>query len=320
MSDLAIIIPAYKDDFLRETLASIAAQSDKRFHLYIGDDCSPYDLKSIVAEFEDQIPITYRRFDTNLGGKDLVAQWERCIALSQSEKYIWLFSDDDVMDPDCVAAFYNVPDSIRNSCLIHFDINVIDGNSKLISSPLPYPEFMSAEEYLQGKLSGKLISYVVEFIFPREIYNIVSGFENFDLAWGSDFMTWLKMAVAGDGIYSLNCDNSKDKKCKINWRSSDRNISPDKSHDVMNRKLASLIENAAFIKKTVTENPKKFKNVRYSFNYAKFPIGEIKRNLSVFTHKDISKLIKLYQHKVGFITKSTLAYIYLQLSKLLSAR
>lgn len=105
---MAIVIPAYKITYLRETLESISRQTDKRFNLYIGDDCSPYDIESVVKEYENKIPLTYKRFDTNLGGKDLVAQWERCIEMTKDEEYIWLFSDDDTMDPECVASFYKV--------------------------------------------------------------------------------------------------------------------------------------------------------------------------------------------------------------------
>ena len=39
---LAIVIPAYKGRFLKETLDSIAVQAHKdEFVLYIGDDASP---------------------------------------------------------------------------------------------------------------------------------------------------------------------------------------------------------------------------------------------------------------------------------------
>ena len=51
MKQLAIIIPAYKETFLRKALESIASQTCKDFTLYIGDDCSPNDLKSIVSDF-----------------------------------------------------------------------------------------------------------------------------------------------------------------------------------------------------------------------------------------------------------------------------
>ena len=100
---LAIIIPAYKATFLPAALDSIAMQTCKDFTLYVGDDCSPEPIGSIVEQYRDKIDLVYQRFDTNLGSKDLVAQWERCIAMSRDEPYIWLFSDDDVMEPNCVA-------------------------------------------------------------------------------------------------------------------------------------------------------------------------------------------------------------------------
>lgn len=70
---LAIIIPAYKSKFLSEALDSIAAQTCKNFTLYIGDDCSPNNIKEIVEQYNDKINIVYQRFNSNLGSKDLVA-------------------------------------------------------------------------------------------------------------------------------------------------------------------------------------------------------------------------------------------------------
>ena len=51
-TQLAIVIPAYKAKFLPKTLDSIAAQTDKRFCVYIGDDCSPEDIGSIVEPYK----------------------------------------------------------------------------------------------------------------------------------------------------------------------------------------------------------------------------------------------------------------------------
>ena len=82
---LAIIIPAYKATFLPAALDSIAMQTCKNFTLYVGDDCSPEPINNIVEKYRDKIELVYQRFETNLGGKDLVAQWERCIAMSQDE-------------------------------------------------------------------------------------------------------------------------------------------------------------------------------------------------------------------------------------------
>lgn len=50
---LAIVIPAYKGRFLKETLDSIAVQAHKdEFVLYIGDDASPERLDKIVESYQ----------------------------------------------------------------------------------------------------------------------------------------------------------------------------------------------------------------------------------------------------------------------------
>ena len=58
---LAIVIPAYKSTFLKSTLESIARQTCKDFTVYIGDDCSPYNLECIVDDYKDQIDVVYKR-------------------------------------------------------------------------------------------------------------------------------------------------------------------------------------------------------------------------------------------------------------------
>lgn len=71
---LAIVIPAYKGRFLKETLDSIAVQAHKdEFVLYIGDDASPERLDKIVESYQNKVNLVYHRFSENMGGKDLVA-------------------------------------------------------------------------------------------------------------------------------------------------------------------------------------------------------------------------------------------------------
>lgn len=83
---IAIVIPAYKCRFLRQTLDSIVVQTCRSFTVYIGDDASPQNLKEIVSDYADKMNIVYRRFDTNLGGVDLPGHWDRCIALAKEPR------------------------------------------------------------------------------------------------------------------------------------------------------------------------------------------------------------------------------------------
>lgn len=301
---LAIIIPAYKKSFLKETLDSIAAQTCQDFTLYIGDDCSPYELWDIIKNYQDKIDIVYKRFDTNLGGKNLVSQWERCIAMSNNEPYIWLFSDDDIMDSQCVEYFLNLPQEIKNNYLIHFNVKILTKQTiNNISTETLFPKILTAKQYLDGKLFGLnhkyLNSYVVEFIFCRNLYINNKGFLNFDLAWGSDFLTWVKMAGNCKGIYSIKANNAY-----VHWRKSDENISPNKSHPIMKRKLNSLIENAVYIQKWLLQ-----KGYKPSFLYSKFFWGELNRNKQIFTLNEILSFYITYKHKIGYPIWATLALV-----------
>lgn len=65
---LAIVIPAYKGRFLKETLDSIAVQAHKdEFVLYIGDDASPERLDKIVESYQNKVNLVYHRFSENMG-------------------------------------------------------------------------------------------------------------------------------------------------------------------------------------------------------------------------------------------------------------
>lgn len=308
MNELAIILPAYKATFLRTALESIATQSNQEFTLYIGDDYSPHQLGEIVDEYRDKIDIVYQRFDTNMGGKDLVAQWERCIAMSQGEPYIWLFSDDDVMEPMCVESFLSLPKEIRDNYVVHFNIHQIDEKGSIEKTPPQFPFILSAKEYLDKKLfSPYLNSFVVEFVFPRWVYEKAGGFQNFDMAWGSDFITWLKFADACNGIYTIN-----DKDVKVRWRSSSENISPNKSHDIMVRKINAQINYTAYI-----ANYLKNKGYEVPFKYVRHVWGYLFRNTQYIKSKDIY-LIKLeYSKKIGFTYLGQMAYYLVRLKMLL---
>ena len=228
-NNLAIVIPAYKDTYLDKALDSIAKQTNHAFTVYIGDDASPYDLSSIVDEYQGLIDIVYERFDTNLGGSDLVAQWERCIALTQGELWIWLFSDDDVLDKNCVECFYRHIKTNVQDKLLHFNVNVIDGKGCIVSSTT-FPAKLDAFSFALFKLKGRLKSYVVEYIFRRDLYESIGGFQKYDLAWNADDATWIEMA-------KRDCITTISGAC-VNWRKSDLNISPNvKDVSVVKRKI-----------------------------------------------------------------------------------
>lgn len=107
----SFVLPAYKAAFLRESIDSILNQTYKDFELIIVNDAPPEDLTSIVNCYQDE-RIQYYVNEKNVGGTDLVAQWNHCITYAIGE-YLILASDDDVYHPDYLGKMevllYKVP-------------------------------------------------------------------------------------------------------------------------------------------------------------------------------------------------------------------
>jgi len=217
MNRLGIVIPAYKQEFLRKTLESIIHQTDQHFDLYVFDDCSPYELDSIIRPFADRCKL-YHRFDENMGGKNLVSHWNRCVKMVDNE-YIWLFSDDDIMSSNCVSKFYETLSVTDESYDVYrFNTIVINSNSIKVSQSSSHPYSQKVESFLVSRLSNRCRSYMPEYIFRRSCFaKNANSFVQFPLAWNSDDATWILFG-ANQGLKLI--DNAF-----VNWRYSGENIS-----------------------------------------------------------------------------------------------
>lgn len=229
MKQLAIVIPAYKIDFFESVMKSLASQTNKDFTVYVGIDASISDFESIINKYKGSFDVVFKRFEENLGGKDLVAQWNRCIELTRGEHWIWLFSDDDMMASDCVERFYQEIANGANYDIYHFDIDAIDEKDNVIFQCRRFPDVLSSIEFYKKKENDDIDSFVVEYIFSRAIYERTGGFQKFDLAWGTDIATWTKFSQE-QGIRNI-------KGGKVYWRKSYANITPNRHSEIAERKF-----------------------------------------------------------------------------------
>lgn len=229
-NNLAIVIPAYKINFFKDVMDSLCNQTCKDFNVYIGIDACDSDFESVICQYHSSLNIIYKRFDTNFGRKDLVAQWDRCIKLTHDEEWVMLFSDDDILDIRCVESFYKeLAANKKKYDLYHFNVDVIDENNNIKREPQPYPAVYDSTNFLKHKCSARIESFVVEYIFRRTTFDAVGGFERFDMAWGTDIATWAKIGRE-QGIKTISGS-------KVMWRESSVNITPDVTKARIVRKL-----------------------------------------------------------------------------------
>ena len=255
---LAIVIPYYKLTFFEVTLESLANQTDLRFKVYIGDDASSEDCSVLLERYKQRIDLVYHRFNSNLGSVSLTQQWERCIALTEDEKWFMLLGDDDILEHNLVEEFYNcINSSTKEIDLIRFNLRVIDQDGKLKSESFDHKIHETTEELLDQMLVMKETISASEFVFSRKIYEHNNGFMEYPLGWFSDYATWLVFSKS-NGIYYV-------KNSTVYWRLSTINISSVVSDvKTMQLKIKSLFLFMYFVQVNFNIDQKRLKQYTHS--------------------------------------------------------
>lgn len=196
---IAIIIPYYKRTFFEATLQSLAGQTDKRFKVYIGDDASPENPNGLLEKYQEKFDFTYHRFESNLGGKSLVKQWERCVVLTGDEEWVMILGDDDVLGENVVKEFYsNFNEISKTSDVVRFSSRKIDEEGKVVSDIYRHPKTETSIDFLFRNKRNSLSEYVFN---KNQIKKI--GFRDFPLAWCSDILAVLEFSNFGM-VYTIN--------------------------------------------------------------------------------------------------------------------
>ncbi|MBV2166781.1 MAG: glycosyltransferase family 2 protein [Kaistella sp.] len=287
---LTIIIPYYKITFLKETLSSLERQTCKNFNLFIGNDASPDDPEHLIRKVLKTTPFIYKKYNENLGAKNLVKHWQRCIEDSNIKEWFMILGDDDVISGNFVKAFYsNLNEINKYHCnVIKFSQGWIDEKGTQIREFTNYPKLMKPFENWEKKFINGDQSSLSEHIFRTSSY-LKHGFRHFPLAWSSDDFAVLEISDGKD-IYFI-------KNAEVKVRISKENISG-KTDNEEEKKKALHLANEYLINKYYREIPKDYlsskiqEQIKYAFQHQS---SDLKINLiKLYWYlKDYKKLLNL---------------------------
>lgn len=193
----SFVLPAYKATYFKEAIDSILNQTYKEFELIIVNDASPEELDSIVLSYEDP-RIRYYKNEKNIGGEDLVAQWNHSISYAQGE-YIILASDDDVYHLDYLEKMDSIIEKYPDVNVFRPMVQMINFNGEITHIRGLLNEYSS--QLIFAYFSGRIGGGVPFYIFRRKTLESIHGFKHYPLAWHSDDMTALMMADKGIVFY-----------------------------------------------------------------------------------------------------------------------
>ncbi len=240
----SFVLPAFKGRYLAESIKSILAQTVADFELVIVNDCSPDDIAGIVADNKDA-RIRYYENERNIGGTDLVAQWNKCLSYACGE-YVILATDDDLYEPNFLETFVPLIEKYPKADLFH--ARILTFNDKgIIRIDYDYKERMTFVEFLNRIVGFNLISGIPHYIFRAEALRNNGGFVNLPLAWGADAATAIMMSK--NSVVS-----SQD--ILVRFRYSDINISSQNKYGLVKKKVDAFLKYIKWFDRVMTSLPK----------------------------------------------------------------
>lgn len=188
----SILIPAYKVNYLKECIDSILSQTFANFEIIIVDDASPYDIWSVVSQYDDN-RIHYYRNEIGFGAYNVVGNWNKCLEYA-SGNYVICMGDDDRLLPCCLEEYYQLISKYPELNVYHAWTQIIDENGEVVKILQPRPEKESFYQFTYYRWTGRL-QYIGDFCFKTQHLNNHNGFYELPLAWGADDITVARAAL-----------------------------------------------------------------------------------------------------------------------------
>ncbi len=235
-------MPAYKARFLKQAIESILCQTLSDWELVIVDDKSPDDLKSVVDKYSDP-RIRYYRNEHNLGGENLVRQWNYCITLANGD-WIALAADDDLYSPTFCEECLRLIKKYPTVDLIRARVLQIDESGKPLWDDGVLSEITNKYEFLYDWLTAKAFTCIGNYLFRKEALMKMGGFMDYPCAFGSDIAT--PIALSKNGVA-----NTAD--MLFSFRQSGQHLSADTSR--FKEKIAGIIQLSEWFRNLKYEEP-----------------------------------------------------------------
>jgi glycosyltransferase involved in cell wall biosynthesis len=193
---ISVCLPTYnRAHYLRETIASMLAQTVTDFELIVADNCSTDTTAQMVAAFQDP-RIRYVRNEENIGH---YRNMDRALALARGA-YVCIIHDDDVYAPEFLARESEMLDRHRNVGMVHCAVYVVNPDRRRLRLHRVSRRTRVAHgvsEFIRYLGGHDVCCSTV--MCRREVWMRAGAFEHRLMC--ADWLMWLNIALCTDVAY-----------------------------------------------------------------------------------------------------------------------
>ena len=160
------------DGFLRDAIASALSQTYPNIEVIVADNCSTDHTKELVESFQDA-RIDYVCHESNIGPYQ---NFNFCVERARG-KYFCLLHDDDLMDPDFVAACLARAKDGGRFGVILAGTRVIDNEGNILWNAPNRCRGGGGEDFVAGWFENQFSPYLCSTLFVTDALREIQGFE-----------------------------------------------------------------------------------------------------------------------------------------------
>jgi hypothetical protein len=188
-----LIVPSYNGGgYLKQCLASLRAQTEKRFEIAILDDGSTDGSLEWLRGLNEPC-LTIYPAPKHLG---IVKNWQRALEIPKAE-FMTIIGQDDLLDPNYLAVMDTLIQTHPDAGLYHAHFRFINAQGNTTRRCRPLPERESAAGYLQALFTGQRDTYGTGYLMRSEHYESVGGIPEFEKLLFADDALWMALMLRG---------------------------------------------------------------------------------------------------------------------------
>ncbi|MGY6741089.1 MAG: glycosyltransferase family 2 protein [Cecembia sp.] len=194
-----IAIPITKTQFLKDTLDSIAKQTEKDFEVIIrnnGKDAQiKKEIKEVCGSWLNESHVHYFESGEQLS---MPQNFNKILEQAKGD-FFTVLSDDDVLEPDFLKELGELIDKYPETHVFHCRVKIINEKGEFTGISQLCPEWETQIDFVYHRITSNRLFYLSDFVVRTSELRKIGGFNVNNTGWGLDEITWSTLGYNGVG-------------------------------------------------------------------------------------------------------------------------
>lgn len=200
---VSIGIPVVKTSYLISTIECCLSQTYINIEILVLNNAktkeTKLDIDEILTRFDDK-RIKYYSNEKYL---PIIENWNKVLGYAEGE-FFALLCDDDKWESTFIENLIVLSTKYKETCIFHSRVLVVNENEQPLKlSPLCY-EKEDCLDFIYHRIKGIRLQFLSDFIVKTDAIKKIGGFVSLPDGWGSDDITWFKIAAIGGIAFDAN--------------------------------------------------------------------------------------------------------------------